>query len=878
MRWFQRLTFRIRSLLTPGRMERELRDEMRFHIEMETDKLTREGHAPEVAARLAEQRFGARARQRDRARWSWGPSLIRDATADSRLVWRQMRRNPGFAIGVIATLALAIGVNTAIFGIADRALLRAPPVLEPDRLAAIYTTCRRGATQCSSSYPDYEDYRDMSSSFEDMAAYSSVPLNVGDVGTARLATGILVTGNYFDVVGVRPAEGRLIQPADDRAGGGELVAVLGHGFWRDALGAPANVVGQDIRLNETRFTVIGIGPPDFHGLNLTAQADLWIPLTAVQALGPGVGGAADIDVLRERRARWIGTVVGRLSAGTPLARAAAEMDAIAARLGEEYPDERAAVDGVRGITVDPIGAYILPLGNEETLRQFVSLLVGVVGLTLLLAAANLANLFLARATARGQEIGVRVAIGAGRERVVRQLVTESLVLSLIGAGAGLLVAQGVIATVRDFDLPGGVAIASLGIGLDPRALGFAILLAVLTALLFGLMPALHASRRDVVAAVKGTSLGRRGQAPLRKTLVAVQIALCLVLLVGSGLFLKTLRNSLDADLGFEPRGAIAARFNLSLLGYTEERAQGFVDELLAGVRALPGVGHASLGTMVPFQGAGFRGTFADIEGYVPAPDEEIRVDWVVVDQDYFASIGTRLVEGREFNRNDRADAPAVVIVNEHMARMYWGGRSPLGARIQVLGTELEVVGVSEDASWLEVNEDARPFVFVPQAQFQTAAQSFLTLVARTDGDPEALLPAIRARFEAADPNLSLTFLRTLKDQVGIALMPQRMGTVLLTLLGALALTLATIGVFAVVSYTVRRRARDIGIRIAVGATEQRIVRSVLGEMALPVVGGLGLGAAVALGLSGTVEAFMYEVAPTDPVTFAAIALLLIGVG
>ncbi len=875
MRWIDDAIFRARALFAPGRMERDLDEEMKFHVEMETSKLVAGGADPVTAQRQAAERFGSAARQRDRARWAWGTSWVRDVFVDARLVGRQIRRNPGFASGVIVTLGLGIGANTAIFSVAEHALLQAPPVLEPDRLAAVYTTCRRGALQCSSSYPDYVDYRDLSRSFTDMAAYTSVPLNVGDTETARLARGVVVTGNYFSLLGVRPELGRFIQPADNETTGAELVAVLSHEFWREAFASDANIVGEAIRLNEARFTVIGVAPKGFRGLNLSAQADVWVPMFSGFALGAGVGAAADPEAAVERGNRWIGTVVGRLEPEATFARASAEMDNLALRLGEQYPDERAAIGGSRGITVDPIGAYILPLGNEAALRQFVYLLLGVVGLTLLLAAANLANLFLARATSREQEIGVRMAVGAGRGRVTRQLVTESLVLSMIGGAVGLVVAAGVVSMVEAFDLPGGVSIATLDVGLNPRVLGFAMGLSILTALLFGLVPALHAARRDLVRSVKGNALGRRGQGPLRKALVSVQVALCLVLLVGSGLFLRTLQNSLDAELGFEPDRGIAARFNLSLLGYSEERAQGFVSDLLSGVRALPGVTAASIATVVPFQGGGFRGTFAEIDGYVPQPDEEIRVDFVVIETDYFAALGTRVIEGREFTTSDRDGGPSVIVINQHMADLYWAGRSPVGSRATLFGQSVEIVGVVENSSWTAVGEDATPFVFVPQVQAQMVSESFFTLIARTDRNPSSLLPAVRERFETVEPNLSLTSLQTLEDQVGIALMPQRMGTVLLTMLGLLALTLAAVGVFAVVSYTVKRRARDIGIRIAVGATRGRILKTVLTEMLIPIGAGLALGGLTAAALSRTVATFMFGVSPSDPLTYLAIGLLLV---
>ncbi|MFV1988675.1 MAG: ADOP family duplicated permease, partial [Gemmatimonadota bacterium] len=878
MRRIRDLGFRLRALLTPGRMERELEEELSFHLEMETEKLVRAGLGPDEARRRARKNFGTPARQKDRARWEWGVSFLRDLAADARLVSRQLRRDPAFALGAIMTLGLGIGANTAIFSVADQALLQEPPVSSPDRLVSVYTSCRRGFPRCSTSWPDYIDYRDRSTTIADLAAYSSIPLNVGSAGGGRLATGVLVTGNYFGVLGVGMHDGRPIQPSDNDRSGATQVAVLGYDFWADAFGGDPDLIGQTVRLNGAPFEVVGIAPRGFHGLALARDTDVFVPLFAGPALGAGVGAAADPAVVDERRARWMQALVGRLEPNASPERAASEMAVLATALGDQFPAERASMDGFRLITVDPVEGYILPLGSEESLRGFVFLLLGVVALTLLLAAANLANLLLARGTSRGREIGVRMAIGAGRSRVIRQLLTENVILALIGGAVGLGVASVVLRGLGAFRLPGGVEIGDLGVGLDQTVLGFTFVLSLVTAIVFGLVPALKTSRDDLIGVVKGGAVTGRGQSALRKTLVAVQIGLCLVLLVGSGLFLRTLQNSLEEDLGFEPAGAIAARFNLSLLGYSEEQGQAFAKDLLAEVRALPGVEAASLSTLVPFQPGGFRGTFVEIDGYEPQPDEEIRVDWVLADVGIFQALGTRVLEGRSISEADVEGGPRVAVINRYMAERYWQGRSAVGSSIRLNEeTSAEVVGVVEDPTWRAIGEAATPFVFLPQAQSPELSEGFFTLVARTSGDAAALVPAVRERFRALEPELSLTTLRTMDDQVGATLMPQRMGTTLLSMLGALALLLAAVGVYGVVSYSVRRQARDIGIRIAVGASQSRILVDVVSDMVLPVGAGLGLGAVGAWLLADTAGAFLYGVSPTDPVTFATITVLLLGV-
>ncbi|MDX1394594.1 MAG: ABC transporter permease [Gemmatimonadota bacterium] len=878
MRWLNRLWFRIRALFTSGRMSRELDAEMAFHLEMETEKLVRAGLDPDDAAARARRAFGSPRRQRDRARWEWGATFLRDLVQDTRLVGRHMRRDPAFAAGAILTLALGIGANTAIFSVADQALMREPPVADADRLVSVYTTCRSGFPRCSSSWPDIVDYRDRTRTVDDLAAYSPVPLNVGAEQSARLATGMLVTGNYFDLLGVGAHAGRTIQPSDAAPYASAQVAVLGHDFWVEAFGADPDIVGDVVRLNGAPFEVVGIAPAGYHGLTLNGDSDVFLPIFAAPALGPGVGAASNPEAPDLRGNRWVGALVGRLAPGASVEQAQAEMDVLAAALGDEYPDERAAMDGPRQITVDPIDGYILPLGSEETLEGFVLLLVGVVAMTLVLATANLANLLLARGTSRGREIGIRMAVGAGRSRVIRQLLTESVILALIGGAAGLGVAAVALGALGSFELPGGVVIGDLGVGLDGSVLAFTFVLSVATAVLFGLIPALQTSRGDLIGAVRGETSTGGGQSPLRKGLVAVQVGLCLVLLVGSGLFLRTLRNSLGEDLGFEPRGAVTARFNLSLLAYGDEQAQVFGADLLAGVRALPGVEAASLATLVPFQRGGFRGTFVTVDGYEPRPDEEMRVDWVLVDTEYFEALGGRVLEGREFTATDMEGSPGIAVINRDMAERYWPGRSALGGRVHLNEQQsFEVIGVVENPTWGAVGEVSSPFIFFPQRHNPSLASSFFTLVVRTEGDAESLLPAVRDRFRSLDPGLSLTSLATFDDQVGGALMPQRMGSVLLTMLGGLALLLAAVGVYGVVSYAVRRRARDIGIRIAVGASGGRILLAVVRDMLLPIGTGLALGAVAAWLLSDTAEAFLFGVSATDPATFAGIAVLLLGV-
>lgn len=879
MRWIDDVRFRLKALWTQRGLEQEMNEEMSFHLDMETRKYEGEGMSPDAARARAVREYGGAPRQRERAREAWGISAVAELLVDARHALRQLRRNPGFAAAALVTLALGIGANTAIFSIADQALLQRPPVRESGQLAAVYTTCRRGFAKCSSSYPDFIDYRDRSRVFQDLAGYSSVPLNVGDGERTRLATGHLVTGNFFELLGTRMHLGRAIQPADDVRDGSSPVVVLSFDSWEDAFGADSAVLGETVRLNGANFTVAGVAADGFRGLELNQQPDVWLPMFAGPLLGESAGAASGPDVFDVRGARWIGTLIGRLHPGATVANAQAEMDGLAVQLGEEYPTERAAVDGMRGITVDPAAGYILPVASAADLRRFVYLLLGVVGVTLLLASTNIANLLLARASARTREIGVRLAVGAGRGRLVRQLMTESLMLALVGGLAGLAVAQVMLRVLSAFALPGGVPISGLQTGLDARVLGFALGLSIVTALIFGLTPALQATRRSLVSAMKGEASDRGGgdHARMRKSLVGVQVALCLVLLMGAGLFVRTLYNSMQTDLGFRTQGVAVARFNLGLLQYDEERTKAFVDELLSRVRRLPGVESAGIATLVPFQPGGFRGTMASIPTYEPAADEEIRFDYLAVTSGFFRTLDTRIVEGRVFDASDVEGAPQAAVLNRLAAERYWARGSAIGNTMTFGGSiDLDVVGVIDDPVWRQVGEVATPFVFVSMDQFPSMGTGgFLTLVARTDGDAATILPAVRAQVNTLEPGLPLTFLRTMNDMLGTVLMPQRMGTTLLSLFGVVALLLAVVGIYGVVGYTVVRRSREIGIRIAVGASRSSIIREVMREMAPPVAMGLVVGGLVTLLAGRSVAAFMFQIQPDDPITFAGVGLVLL---
>jgi predicted permease len=792
---------------------------------------------------------------------------------DIRYATRLLRTNPTFASVAVITLALGIGANTAILSVADAALIRRPNVWHPDRLAAVYTTCRRGPPRCFSSYPDYLDYRNWSRVFQDLAAYTWITTSLGGESRSRLLTTQLTSGNYFSLLAVAPALGRLLRPDDDAIGGARQVAVLSYRLWKDQFGGDTAVVGDAIRLNQASYTIVGITPEAFTGLHLEGEADIYIPLLSAPAVGTDY--ATDMARFSNRGSRWIAQLVGRLADGATVPQARAEMRSISRQLALEHPEAR----GPRSVTVDAVRGHIRPTGSRDELVQFLILLTGVVGFSLLLAATNVANLLLARASDRRREIGTRLAMGADRPRLVRQLVIESMVLALIGGGFGLLVAVWTLDLLSGFELPGGIAIGSLSVNLDVRVLVLAAGLSLLTGLLFGLLPALQATRKDLLSFLKGEaaepSVGSWG---LRKALVAGQVALCLVLLLGSALFLRTLRNALAFDPGFKTEGLAIASFDLSLLHYTPEMGTTFLGELTDRMKRLPSVKAVSVSTIVPFQRGGFRGSLISVPGYDPAPDEEMRVDYVFVGPDYFNTLGVSVEEGRAFNSLDTEGSRPAIMVSKTTAARYWPTATAVGGMVTFGDFTFAVVGVTADIKWRRLTENASNYVFLPLAQFPSETVGGpLTLTVRMASSAEQILPAIRSEVRALNPDVALSALQTMDDRLSRLLMPQRMGAVLLTLFGTMALLLAALGIYGVVGYVVAKETRTIAIRIALGAGRREVIRLIVRGMAVPVALGLATGVAAALALSQAAESFMFGVSSRDPITLVMVSLVLGGV-
>jgi predicted permease len=776
----------------------------------------------------------------------------RDVLYALRMLWR----SPGFTIAAVLTLALGIGANAAIFSLADATLLRPLKVANPSELYSL---------TFSSSYPDYVAYTERIDLVNGVIASSGGRMNAVADGRAELVDARLVSGNYFDVLGIQPAAGRLMLPSDD-VRNGPIVAVLGYSWWQTRFGGDPSVVGKTIRVNNAPVTIVGVAAKGFNGTSLYESTKLFLPVTSAPRVQTGF--FAGPEMLTNRGMVWL-TVILRLKPGVTPQAAAGSVEGVYRQFHPLRPGAKR-----EPFQLTPLRTRALGGTSAANVSRFVALLGSVVALTLLIGCANLANLLLSRAAARRREIGVRMAIGAGRGRIARQLLIESLVLSAIGGVTGLYVASTVLRLLGRFQLPGGIEIEGLGLELNAASLAFTAIVVAVTGLLFGLAPAWRAARMDVLLSLRDDSRATSARSGLRSTLVAAQVALSLVLLAGTGLFLRSLVQSLRVPLGFRVEGVSTASVNLGVARYDSPRAKAFYDEALARVKRLPGVTAASWSTLVPILGA--RMFSATVDGYWPAPDEDVRFYNAAVGPEYFQAAGTRLLRGRAFTDADATGAALVGIVNEAAARKYWAGRDPVGGRIAAdKDVWIQIVGVAEDAKVEELDEEPIPYVYLPFAQERGGGPVNPShLFVRTVGDAEALLGPIGEQLRAIDRNAPVYAVSTFAWRVRQLVMPQRMGVTLFAVFSALALTLAAIGIYGVASYVATLRTRELGIRIALGADRARILALVLRQGCVPVAAGVAAGLFIAAIGSRFAAAFLRGVPPRDPLTFAAVAVLL----
>ena len=849
-----------------GRLERELAEELRFHRERAERDAAADGASSDEAHWIAQRRFGNRTYAVEDARERWSLPALEHLQQDVRYALRALRRAPGFTVTALLTLSLGIGANTAMFSFIDAILLRPPAdVPAPEQLVSAFTSDFSGPPFGTSSYADYTDFAARLGGTASLAAYAQTQM-VFDTGEMpEVLTVTYASPNYFAVLGVRPAAGRFFEPtARD-----ESVIVLSYELWQRTLGASPDVIGRVVRVDNRPATVIGVTPRGFAGPTGRAPSDAYVLAGFVAASQAALGGSTFLDQRGSRRF----SIVGRLQPGATAGAVASRLDALSVALQRDYPRAWTDVHQARRRVTVLSGrrAWTSPHGYEQMVT-LATVLMALVGVVLLIACANVANLLLARATRRRQEIAVRLAIGASRTRLVRQLVTESLLLA--GMAGVLGVALAMLGTAALRTAGGSLPInGAIGAHVDVRVLTFALAVSCAAGLAFGLAPALITAHRNPAATLKSETTGGGQGGMIRSVLVTGQVAGCVVLLLGSSLLVRSLRNAVRTDLGFESRGVIVAPLTLPPATYSVERAAQFVDGARARVGALPGVRGVDVATQVPLSGQYNRRPFQP-EGYQPAAGEDMELDYAVVGPSWLELMRIPLLRGRGFSGDRSVDAHSVV-VNAAFAERYWPGQDAIGKQVQMPGSDdgtmLQVVGVTPTGKVRGLDEAARPMVYLPLAG---VFDRDLTLFARTAGDEAAAVAAVRAELHSMDRHMPMAGLRTLQDVIDGQVLPLRLAGTLFTAFGVLALTIAMIGVYGVLSYAVSRRTREIGIRIALGAPAARVALMIASHGLLLVAVGALAGVTVAPLATRPLAGLLFGVAPTDPAGIAVVLAVL----
>ncbi|MBI3666143.1 MAG: ABC transporter permease [Acidobacteria bacterium] len=786
---------------------------------------------------------------------------------DFRYGIRTLLRSPGFTALVVVSLALGIGANTSIFSMVKAVVLRPLPGVQDAQKLVMLMGLGKTGRFFTFSYPNYKDFRDRNEAFSALIATSTTPLSLsGESGPSsrpERVWGELVTGNYFSVLGVNAVRGRTITPEDDGTPGAHPVAVVSYGLWQRRFGSDPNLVGKTIRLNGHPFTAIGVASPGFGGSTVGLTMDVFVPMmTQAQVIPLG-------DWLNQRDTGWL-IVLGRLKPGVSLGQAQAEAKTIARQLEQEHPQTGLE----RGYDMAAFPLSQAPFGARKELSPVLALLMAVVGLVLLIACANVTNLLLARGAGRRREIAIRLALGAGRWRVARQLLTESLLLALLAGVAGVLLALWATDLLSTFRPPSPLPIA-IDTSLDGRVLAFTTLISLATGLLFGLAPALRTSRPDLVTALKDeASAGGYRKSRLRSLLVIGQLSLSLVSLIAAGLLLRGLNKARQVNAGFDPSNVLLTSLDLHPLRYSESQGRVFYRQMLERLSSLPGVRSASLASLVPLGIGQRRCDGVEIPGYTPRRDEDMCIDLNVVGPSYLQTMGIPLVRGREFNLEDTEDHRAVAVINEAIGRRFWPGQDPIGKTFVTAGRSRVVIGVARDSKYLSLRENALPYIYLPLLQ---QYEPMMTLHVKTAGDPMSLLVAVRGEIQSMNPDLPLFEIRTLAEHMGGSVFGERMASTMLGVFGALALLLASVGLYGVMSYAVSQRTHEVGVRMALGAEQGDILRLILRQGLMLVLMGIGVGVAAAWAVSRFLSGFLYGVSATDLATFAGVSTLLAAV-
>ncbi|HYR85457.1 MAG TPA: ABC transporter permease [Terriglobia bacterium] len=856
------IVLRLRALFFRRRMDDELQEELHFHIEMEARKNRRRDLDPAEAERQARLKFGSVVSATEECREQRGMSSIEILAKDVRFGLRMLRKSPGFTAVAVLTLALSIGANAVVFGVINAMILR--PLNVP-RAESLYSIHRVSDNSASQSYPGYLDLRDRNRSFEDLAGYNVLRAGL-DAGENPSRVWLLaVSGNYFDVLGIQPHLGRVFHGSDEHGPNSAPYIVLSHAYWHSRFQDDPGVVGRVVQVNKHPFTIIGVAPPDFTGTLLFFSPDFFLPMVNQEQV-------EGTSILNARGTRWIFMTMGHLKAGVTPAQAAADVNSIGADLEKTYPKDHAQM--IFALARPSLyGDYL-----GRPVRAFLTALMLLAGLILLAACANLGSLFSARAADRSREVALRLALGAGRMRILRQLFTEAVLISLMGGAIGL---WGSVELLRWLSVwqPFPQFPINLPVSPDANLYGVALLLALASGLLFGAVPVRQVLRTDPYEIVKSGSIGRIGRRiTVRDLLLVVQIAICAVLVTSSMVAVRGLVRSMHSGLGFEPRNAMLVGTGLEMAGYRGDAVPTMQKRMIDAMETIPGAASVGLVDLPPLANATGNGAivFTD-ETTDLAPANAAATSMIFkISPDYFRAAGTALLSGRTFTSHDDKDAPHVAVVNQEFARKIFGSANNAMGRYYKRrdGTRIQVVGIVEDGKYGNLTEDPEPAMFLPLLQ---SPSSEIWLVMRSNADPQQLTAAIKSRLRDLDAGLP-SFIQTWNQGLDLVLFPSRVATVSLGLLGVMGAMLSITGIFGLAAYSVSKRKRELGIRIALGAERREVLQAALGRAFKLLAFGSAAGLFLGILASRVLASIVYQATPRDPLVLAGVVLAMLLLG
>jgi predicted permease len=857
-RWLARA---FRTIAGRDRLRRDVAHDLQFHLDERADDLMAQGVPPDEARRRARLEFGAVEAYAEETRGAAGLNWIADIKADVVYATRLARRQPAFAATAVGSLALGIGVNTLVFSVASGLVLRPLPVDRPSDLTFIQNGGNPGL-----SYPAYRDLRDRNVTLAGVAGYRIAPMNLEHDGVASRAWGYLATGSYFDVLGIRPAAGRFFHQDEDQPPARSPVAVISYDCWISRFGGAMSVIGSTVRLNGVPYTVLGVTPRGFLGTEIFYRPEVWVPMTMqpqIEARQSWLDERGVMDTL----------VLGRLKPGVPGTRARDDLVAIGAAIAREHP----ATD--EGLTLRMAEPGLFGDALRTPIKAFSLGLLALATLVLVMACVNLAVMLTARGADRQRELAIRLSIGAGRGRIVRQLLTETLLLAAVGGAVGLTVAVAAARSLSAWRPPVDIPI-QFDVTADVRVFAFALAVATVAGVFFGLAPALKASRTDAQAALKGLDprAGRRRRWAVRDVLVAAQVAICFVLVSGCLLALRGLQSALTMPIGFVPAGVTMVGYDVGLAGYSPARGADFERRALEAIRQLPGVEASAFADTIPlYLNQSNTSVAPDDQPALPA-SKRFGAARFEVSSDFFRTMGTRILQGRAIAETDTASAPLVAVVNETFAKRVFRSTSVLGRRFKDGGHAdkwVEIVGVAEDGKYQSLSEAPRAAVFEAIAQNY---QATISLLVRSTRPADQVVAEIRRAFAGLDPGLALYETETLDTMLGTVLLPSRAAAIALGGFGLLAILLALTGLHGVVSNAVAKRQKELGIRVAIGAQPNEVLALVLSRTLWLLAAGMAVGLILVLLGRQVLAAIVYQASPRDPMVLVAVGVCLALVG